>query len=494
MPNKPKSLRPARDRAVAELVRVHATAGRVPPGEYRRHAKASGYSVKQLRRCVTRALHPPDRDTADDRFLVDEQVATAVFLKCGVLAGAHELLKKQGRAVPSLSTFKRHVIAAMGTDQIAYARGGSAKYRDAQVYLRRHVPHRMHTIELDHTELPIYVVPRGHKHAVKPWITAVMDTATRYPLSWVITFGRPSTEEVRAALVQAMTLRAAPDGHTLVGGRPLRAVWDRGLEFLANLITESCLRLDVIPVALPSHSPHLKGRLERFWRFLKDDALAHLPGYTDGPYDLRGNTALATAALGEDEFLVKLADWIDWYVTEHRVSTTRLTPLQMWQQDATPLDEIAPEQLWLDFLVAKDRCKVSKNGIRWDRIDWIAPELTGTVGRTVEVRYLPHDRTFIEVFLDGQHLCTAEPNDLLDDEASHQVLLRRRKARADAQARFTAANRIRKQNGNTVHRLEKDTKTGVRHVVPDNDTDLLAGGEDVLRDLLGTDTDQMRLI
>lgn len=95
-------------------------------------------------------------------------------------------------------------------------------------------------MQLDHTELPIWVVPRGHKQAVKPWITAVMDSKTRYLLSWTITFGRPTAAEVRAALMSAMTMRVAPDGETLVGGKPLRAVWDRGVEFLANLITESC--------------------------------------------------------------------------------------------------------------------------------------------------------------------------------------------------------------------------------------------------------------
>ena len=142
---------------------------------------------------------------------------------------------------------------------IEYARGGSAGYRDHQLYLRNDYPHRMHSVLLDHTELPIYVVPRGHRTAVKPWITAVMDASTRYILSWVVTFGRPTAEEVRAALVQAMTLRLAADGETVVGGRPLRAVWDRGLEFLATLITESCLRLQVMPIAAGRLQPAPEG-------------------------------------------------------------------------------------------------------------------------------------------------------------------------------------------------------------------------------------------
>lgn len=166
-----------------------------------------------------------------------------------------------------------------------------------------------------------------------------------------------------------MTLRYAPDGETLVGGRPLKAVWDRGLEFVSNLITESCLRLGVMPIALPGYSPHLKGRKERFYGFFKTDCLAVLPGYNDGPTDLRGNSSIAKYALGEDEFVEKVAEWMDWYVTEHRIEG-RETPLEMWRRDATPLREVTPEQLWVDMLLAKEKCKVSKNGIRFDRIDW----------------------------------------------------------------------------------------------------------------------------
>lgn len=68
------------------------------------------------------------------------------------------------------------------------------------------------------------MVPRGHKIAVKPWITAVMDASTRYVLSWMVTFGRPTAEEVRAALIQAILIRPAPDDETLVGGLPVRAI------------------------------------------------------------------------------------------------------------------------------------------------------------------------------------------------------------------------------------------------------------------------------
>ncbi len=494
MANKPKYLRAAAERAVDALVDHHKTHDGIPRELLRRKARESGYSERHLRRLTIARLGSSAGDGDGEEegpFSVTEEVITAVFLACGCLAQARRLLERGGKRAPSESTFKRKVISALGTDQLAYARKGSGGFRDAQAYLASEYPHRLHTVQLDHTELPIWVVPRGSKTAVKPWMTVVMDSKTRYLLSWTITFGRPTADEVRAALMSAMTIRTAPDGETVVGGRPLRAVWDRGLEFLANLITESCLRLDVLPVALPAYSPHLKGRLERSWRFLKEDCLSPLPGYTEGPKDLRGNSAIAKAALGEDEFLIALADWVDWYITEHRIDG-ELTPLERWQADGHPIEEVPPEQLWVDMLIAKDRCKVSKNGIRFDRIDWTAPEITGVVGRRVEIRYLPHDRTFIEVFLDGDHLCTAYPQQSLTADQQEAVIARRNAQRNAAKQRFTTANRQRKKNAKgPVHRLEVD-KNGNRLVI-DTPDDLLDGTDIDLAELLGDSDSQPRL-
>jgi putative transposase len=479
MANKQKYMRTALDRAVTELQELQETRP-LTPADLRAQASTSGYSVKHIKRKLAAADKPGEPTTGEPSFSVTEMVISAVFMCCGVMAQAYVLLKGQ-MSLPSERTFRRHVRAEMGS-QLVYARGGSADYRDKQVYLRNDYPHRMHSVLLDHAELPIYVVPRGHKHAVKPWITAVMDAYSRYILSWVVTFGTPTSEEVRAALVQAMPLRYAPDGETIVGGRPYKAIWDRGLDFLSKLISESCLRLDIMPVALPAYSPHHKGRLERFWRTLKESLLPRLPGYVEGPRDLRGHYAIGDAALGEDEFLVLLADWMDDYLTNHVIRTIGMTPLEAWRSDGTPLIEIAPERLWQDFLIAKERCKVGKEGIRWDTINWIAPELMSKGGEHVEIRYLPHDRHFIEVFYNGDHLCTAFPIDAASDELKQDVIDQRRRERATARKRFTSSNRLRRANHTDVHKIEK-LKDGRRHVVEPAD-DLLSGGAEALDELL----------
>jgi putative transposase len=399
-------------------------------------------------------------------------------------------LRKTGAELPSLSTFQRKVRKRMGSAQLAYATGGSKAFRNTRVYLRNNYPNRLHSVLLDHTELPIWVVPRGHKQAQKPWMTAVMDGYTRYVLAWVLTWGTPTSEEVRAALIQAITIGVAPDGETPIGGLPYRAVWDRGLDFLANIISDSCTRLGVIPVALHAYSPHHKGALERFWGFLKRDLLPPLPGYCDGPKDIRGNHAIATAAMSEDDFLPLLIEWMDSYHLEHVNRNTGATALEMWQSDPTPLVEVPIEQLRVDFLIAKDAAKVSKNGVRFDRIDFVAPELRKVIGRTVQIRYLPHDRSFIEVFSDDEHLCTAYPVDQLTPDEQNDIVQGNHAERRLGQRRFSSANRLRRANHAT-SRLEVD-KQHRRHVVddpagPTTSKGMLGNGKAALERLLGPD-------
>jgi len=500
MSNKSKSHRKARDNALAELIDAGAMNERLTISIWQRFADESGYSVRQLKRRIRKHIEDVANGStnevpSDSGFVVDPDVITAVFLTCGNLASAHRMLDRGGRDdLPSGRHFARSVVAQMGTTSLEYARGGSVTTRETQIYLPMAKVPRGHTLELDHTELPIWVIPDKTKTPVRPWLTTALDVGTRYPMSWVITFGKPSSAEVRACLVQAMTVRLAPDGETLVGGLPQRAVWDRGLEFLAEIITQSCMRLMVIPVALPAYSPQLKPHIERFQGFFKRDCLPCLAGYCDGGMDVRGHSAIASAALGESEFLLEIADWFDWYVTEHVHSSLGCTPLQAWQRDGTPVREAPASQLWEDFLAQKKAVKISKNGVRFDKIDFVAPQLNGHVGRKVEVRYLPNDRTFIEVFLDGSHLCTATPRESLTPEQDLAIKIHRQEERARARARFSTANRQRRSNHTSTQMIDRDKHGNmVVRKSTEEDDDLLSGGAEAMDEILNGEPDAMRL-
>lgn len=87
---------------------------------------------------------------------------------------------------------------------------------------------------------------------------------------------------------------------------------------------------------------------------------------------------------------------------------------------------------------------IHKDGIHFDRVRFIAPELNGLVGERVQVRYLPHDLRSIEVFRGDEWLATAYPQDELTDEQRAAVLDRRRADAAElARAQRRASRRAR---------------------------------------------------
>ncbi|MFC6238022.1 Mu transposase C-terminal domain-containing protein [Longivirga aurantiaca] len=486
MSNKPALHRDGRDRVIAELFALEAAGVDLDGTLFSVAAEASGYSVRHLRRLVAAlraARHDRELQTeAKDGWLLDGEVVNEVARCSGNLAKAYRNLKAT-KNLPSLATFQRKVNSLLGQHAMTVIRHGDGKARSRRVYLKRDPGERGHTYETDHTECPIYVIPTGHKRATRPYITVVVDHATRYVLSLVITFGTPSAEEVRVAFISAILERTAADGHTRVGGLPFRIVWDQGKDFLSTLVTESCLRLGTTPSPLPPYSPNLKGRCERFWRTFKGNCLASLPGYIDSGTDVRGTLHRAQYALSEVAFVERVTAWLDWYNTEHVVRTLGMTPLQAWQADPRDLVTVPADQLWCDFLLSDSKATVSVQGVRWKSLDYVTlhGELDRLIGKQVEVRYLPHMRDFIEVFHDGKHVGTAYPSDHLQPEDQEAFLKQRRADQARALKNVSSVKRIHKQDPDT-SKLHKRKLPGGKFAyevdVPDDD--LRTGQSDAL--------------
>ena len=94
------------------------------------------------------------------------------------------------------------------------------------------------------------------------------------------------------------------------------------------------------------------------------------------------------------------------------------------------------------MLMADQTRKVNKDGIHLENATFIAPEVTKLGrGKTVEVRYIPHDLRSIEVFTEGGWLCTAYPQDELTREQSDAVVQARHEAAREMGRRKAAASR-----------------------------------------------------
>ena len=147
--------------------------------------------------------------------------------------------------------FRRELTAA---EAAAWAEGEEGQ-RAAGVYLTRPAGHRNQTWEMDHKQLPILVMPpRGA--AWCPWLTSVIDDATRVLAGWAIAL-TPHTGTVLTAVRMALVHDPARGPF---GAIPAQVRIDRGLEFAAEAVRDAFAALSIDPRRLPAFQPPLTGQ------------------------------------------------------------------------------------------------------------------------------------------------------------------------------------------------------------------------------------------
>ncbi|GIF13978.1 Mu transposase C-terminal domain-containing protein [Actinoplanes teichomyceticus] len=303
--------------------------------------------------------------------------------------------------------------------------------------------------ELDHKQLPVLVLPpRGP--AVCPWLTSIIDDGTRALVGWAIAL-TPHTGTVLTALRMALVV---DEQRGPFGAVPAMVRLDRGLEFAAQAVKDALAALCVDTHRLPGFTPHRKGKIERVHQSMEQTLLVGLPGYTKGPRDAGGRLHGPLADTGRDKAAAetatlaptrierfvaqRFAPWVAWYNTERPDSMLAArTPAQAWADDATAVHRIEVGSLRHLLLAGVERT-INKDGIRFKELAYVAPELQGRRGQSVHVRFMPHDDRFIEVYRDGEHLCTAYPQGQLSAEQTEAF---RTHARAEAKRLGTARRR-----------------------------------------------------
>jgi putative transposase len=160
--------------------------------------------------------------------------------------------------------FRRELTAA---EAAAWAEGEEG-HRAAGVYLTRPAGHRNQTWEMDHKQLPILVMPpRGA--ACCPWLTTVVDDATRVLAGWAIAL-TPHAGMVLTAVRMALVHDPARGPF---GAIPAGVRIDRGLEFAAEAVRDAFAALCIDPRRLPAFQPHRKGKVERIHRTIDQTLL-----------------------------------------------------------------------------------------------------------------------------------------------------------------------------------------------------------------------------
>jgi putative transposase len=316
-------------------------------------------------------------------------------------------------------------------ERAAAAEGLEGQRRHA-VYLRWEAGHRNQRWEADHFQLDVLVLPPRATRPVRPWLTVFVDAYSRLVMGWALAV-TPSAATVLAALRQGLLVD--PDRGPF-SGLPGCLRPDRGLEFAATAIRQAAFALDIALLPTPPYTPHLKGKVERLGGTLAGDLRVRLPAATTRPAAREGQAVPITL----EGLAGELHDWVAAYHTRPHEGLGGATPLERWQADPTPVRQVDPAQVrWL--LLGGQQRTITKHGIRFGGLHYLAAELNGRVGQQVEVRFMPHDHRQLEVYLDGAWLCTAIPQDLLGPAERDAVLARRR---ADAAELTRRRRRVRR--------------------------------------------------
>lgn len=356
----------------------------------------------------------------------------------GNVAALHrERLASGEQGVPSLRRLQEAFARDLTPAERAAAVEGVEGQRRHQVYLRWAPDRRNGLWESDHKELPVLVMAPRAQRARKPWVTLFIDGYSRLIMGWALSLV-PNAATVLAALRRGIVVDPARGPF---GGLPevLRA--DNGLEFAAAALRRSAAALGIELAPAPAYQGYSKGKVERVNRTVDQEFVSGLPFYTQGPRAADGRLYGPDAEPMSLGLLCdRFAEWVSDYNTTRVHSELGETPLQRWCADATPLRTVPEEQLrWL--LLADVERTVNKDGVHFQGLRFIAPELNGLVGEKVQVRYMPHDLRRIEIFRGDEWLATAYPQGTLSAEQREAVLARRRADAAELGRRQRRASR-----------------------------------------------------
>lgn len=434
----PVSSQGDREQVIGHLLESRRLYGSLRSGEVSRAAQVCGVSTATIYRWLAKGSAGR---TGRSKFVPAEEDQVAVFQASGNITLAYELRKREGANLPSLATFRRGMLTSLDRATLAAARGGIAARDANRMVLSDRRYRRNERWEGDHTQLEISIVSDHLEQPVRPWLTWLIDAGTRYLVGWALSTERPTRGAVLAAIRMGVSHNPQfGPAH----GRPELLFWDNGLEFTANAVTEAGARLGSLTVTAYPYSPSKKPKIERINFTIERELLAGLPHYTNGPRRKDGSLYFGpNDHLTLDQFVVELTEWIANYNSKRpHSSLDGRTPCAAWLEDPTPIVAVDNEEVRFFTLEHVSR-KVRRDlGVHVGGVAYTAPGLIGLEGEEVEVGRVPFDDSFVEVFHQGEWICTAKPTTTLSpNEVEEFLTVRNEKNRVAARLRRQATRR-----------------------------------------------------
>lgn len=435
--------RATEDHVLEALLRLHKELGHVPNEDVRRAAALLNCSTRRIRRMIHRGYVRQGTEA----WTPDPDTCQTLLVECqGRITLLQEKLAEKGKApAVSVRTMQRGFAGRYSQQQLEAARKG---YRAMWAMC----PTVDHVVEarneewcMDHTKLPIYVrYPDGTYG--KPWMTTVMDSATRIVLAVTVGPDTPTTEE------SVETIAIAVEGYTseetgFVGGVPHALLSDRGGDLLTRAMTLGLIEQGIDRRTTEAYSPHQNGRIERWHRTIKEEACPSLPGFVREDRTARDDRKEG-APIEDPETLLPIEAVTyevlkavrEYNTTRSHSSLDNRTPAQAWAQDTTEITR-ADVGAVRASMTQQDVRTVSRGTVRLNNLKYVLPHAKTTVngvehywrdlveGKQVVVRHLRTRPEFVELFSmqTGENIGRALATKWLDSDEANKHLAHRRR-------------------------------------------------------------------
>ncbi len=261
-------------------------------------------------------------------------------------------LRAPGEQIPKPTLIQmRRAIDGLDPSVVLQRRHGKAFAR-ARTRVYRAGPgasRLLERVEVDHTRMDVICIAKETGTVIgRPWLTVLIDVATRMIVGVWISFHTPNANTVLRVLKQAIRRKEELvaefrlKGEWPAYGLPLVLIMDNGKEFHSASLEAAAEDLGITLVYCPSREPRFKGVVERFMRTINTGLVHMLPGTTFSDIEDRGEyDSEAHALLTIDEVRRFVFKWI---VEVYSVNLHRglgAAPLQRWKE----LEKIAPPQM-----------------------------------------------------------------------------------------------------------------------------------------------------
>jgi putative transposase len=302
-------------------------------------------------------------------------------------------------AAPSYATVHA-IVRAIDPALATLAHEGAAAFRNRYELIHRHRAKAPNALwQADHTPLDILIVDANGKPA-RPWLTIVIDDYSRAIAGYMAFLGAPSALHTALALRQAIWRKANPAWP--VFGIPDVLYVDHGSDFTSIHLEQVAAALRIELIHSTVGRPQGRGKVERFFRTIKDELLPRLAGHL-----IEGKTANAPV-LSLTELDAALMAFIVGDYNQRPHSQIDEAPHAAWLGKGW-LPRMPDSLDDLDLLlmtVAKARA-VQRDGIHFQGTRYIDTTLAAYVGESVTIRFDPRDVSEIRVFHKNRFLCRA---------------------------------------------------------------------------------------